>query len=316
MPPRPFLPTVALTLATLLSLSCNRDDASSPSTPAGGHLSGTATTQAGLPLPSFDVEYSGHVTGQLSGYDANGNLMSSASGTVQGRDGAYRVKLPDGQYSTRASVEVTWQGRPFHFRLDPADGTAESKRFEVTSSNGFVRNYVWKLTGPKPGTDPKYEGSTYASDHYGGIVELDMNVDYRPARNQTVRGLYQSDPDAEIEFTLTPKSRCVDGSDAKPLTEKVPVKRSGTYSGVLRGIPVAEYSVSAQILSPNKPPRPAALSLKGVEFSKDYMTSTVPWQPTVDILFDTPYDGVLRDRGPRPVRVYVGDPSPAPTDAP
>ena len=59
------------------------------------------------------MSLSGFPLGQLAGYDGGGNLVAPASGEFEGENGRYEIEVTPGQYSTRATTKVQWQGREF-----------------------------------------------------------------------------------------------------------------------------------------------------------------------------------------------------------
>jgi hypothetical protein len=306
----------AVVLVTLAG--CGKSDESTASggttagkaqvTAKGGAILGRAATRDGRPLKKFTVEYGGFPVGKIGAYDANGRLMDAAGGSVEGKDGRYEIKVPDGQYGTEATVTAQWHDRPFTFQLEADDGKqSTTERVEVTSSKGLVRNYVWNLTGPRPGRDQKDEGSGWSAAVYGPTLWLDCHEGEMRAGQVTDRGLYADAKDADVEVTLTPRGKLVDGSEGKVVVARVPVVRSGTYSGGVRDIPLGDYSVTAKLVDKSgKELRPLRLSLSKGKTSADYKGYAVDWKPSVDVAFDTPYERPIHYLGAKAQTVYVG----------
>jgi hypothetical protein len=273
---------------------------------AGGTIAGSGKTSDGRPIEKFEVSYDGWPEGALGTMNASGRISSPAQGKVEGKAGQYEIRLPPGQYTTEAMAIVQWHDRPYHFQLETADGSDDKARATLSATTGIKRDYVWKLTGPRRGRDVGYEGSGWERNVHGATIYFYADEVERADRKPVGLPLRESNPDDSIEFTLVPKGKLIDGSEGKTVVEKVEISRAGKYSAGIRGIPTGDYTLSAKLVKKDGSTEPLRVSLTQGKWSKDSMTTyTMPWQPSVDIVFP-PAQGVMRYYGTEAVKVYVG----------
>jgi hypothetical protein len=269
-------------------------DTGAEPTPHGGAIVGKATTQAGRPLESFAVEYGPPDA-------AAAQSANAPAGRAEGRNGRYEIRVPaDGDYATWATTTIDWHGRPLTFALEAEGGQRPAT---VTAARGAVRNYAWKLSGPRPGRDQADDGSGYAAATYGAFLEVNAHEAERRGGAVTDPGLYKTAREAEVEVTLTPKGKLADGSTGQPIVRRVPVIKSGTRSGGIRDVPVGDYTATAKLVDASgKEIAPLRISLTRGESSADYENYTLKYQPSVEVVFDEqrPEDGVIHEA------IYVG----------
>jgi len=114
----------------------------------------------------------------------------------------------------------------------------------------------------------------------------------------------------EVFFVGTDRgmeSKLVDGSEGRVVVARVPVVKSGTYSGGVRDIPLGDYAATAKLVDKSgKELRPLRVSLSKGKTSADYKGYAVDWKPSVDVAFDTPYDRPVHYLGAKAQKVYVG----------
>ncbi len=135
----------------------------------------------------------------------NTNLIAATDNA-----GKYSLKVPTGSWYAFAVYETTFHDKKYRFYLHPDNEAG-------FGGEGAVRNFTWKLTGEK---------AYPLSGHYGGLV----TIDHYP-------GFYINAND--IEFTLTPQSGLIDGSEAGPLALKAP----DGYQ--LKDLPIGRYKLTA-----------------------------------------------------------------------
>ena len=135
---------------------------------------------------------------------------------VTDNNGQYATQLPDkpeGTWTAKAQLERTAYGQTYKFDLDPASTDP------VDKSKPFVRNFTWKLSGKKMGSD----------SYYGAHVDL-----------------YQFGTDAEmdkIKLILTPvENTLIDGSPAQAI-ERTVEDVAGTF--MVKDVPIGKYNVKA-----------------------------------------------------------------------
>ena len=307
---RPFFIGSILVATLTITGGCGSADspasAATPTTAKGGTIAGSARTADGRPIGTFEVSYDGWPDGAL-GTMQNGRIASPASGKVDGKDGRYSIKLPAGQYTTEAMANVTWHDKPYTFKLEPADGSDDSSRKPLTDSDGISRDYVWKLTGVRPGRDATYEGSGWDRNFYGATVGMDVNQVELADRKPTGKSLRESDPDASVEFTLVPSGKLIDGSDGKTIVEKIEVKRANTYSCGIRGIPTGDYKATAKLIKPDGTSEPLRVTTTpGTWDSTGYTTYKMAWATSADVVFPPADAGPMASYGTNPVSVFVG----------
>ncbi|MCJ0743502.1 carboxypeptidase-like regulatory domain-containing protein [Pedobacter montanisoli] len=176
--------------------------------------------------PSNSGEERGYATGKA--VDSKGKPLAGVEVTLENttfhegytsttdKSGNYKIKLSkNGAYSASAYIDKTLNNIVYHLPLHTNDKN-------YFSQEGGVVNFELKLTGQKP------EGG-----HYGGEIQVSADInDLNPIEDQE-----------NIELTLTPLSKLVDGTEAAVV--KLNLTRISLYYGLV-DIPIARYSVSAK----------------------------------------------------------------------
>jgi hypothetical protein len=218
-----------------------------------GVLKGTARDASGRPLKSF--------AGYAYGYSLKSGQTQSAN--FDGADGRYRVNTGPGQFATRAWTDVEYNGHQYRIDLCPADG--KGNLTEQDTSDGLVKDFVWRLGGFRPGVDERSDDRFYG--HFGGSIMLYAEGD-GATYHENVLGNYQAKPDPKVpadstvEVTLTPDGPLIDGSAGQPVVLKTkPADVHGYMDRLTRGIPIGRYKATARELTAagqTKPLRVAA----------------------------------------------------------
>lgn len=173
------------------------------------------------------LKTAGVVSGKIT--DSKGNPLAGVKITIEhtvwqgtylygetDNKGKYKITIPSepaGDWTAKAQLKKTAYGQDYIFDLD-GNTSAFNK------SEGAIRNFTWKLTGKKPGTD------TY----YGAHVDL-----------------YQFGTDAQmdkIKIVFTPAAdTLIDGSVALSF-ERTVEDVAGTF--MVKDVPVGKYSIKAK----------------------------------------------------------------------
>jgi hypothetical protein len=146
-----------------------------------------------------------------------------------------------------ASALITRNGKEFSLEIYPTDGKKDGSAagyFRGDSGIGVVRDFVLRLSGPKRGfernTPPRDTFTNNTSDpsyiaFYGGTVGLVL-----PENAATLEG-------ATLTATFTPTSPLYDGTASKTITRTLVLQKPDFYSAYFRDIPLADYTLTAQI---------------------------------------------------------------------
>ncbi|MCP3140545.1 carboxypeptidase-like regulatory domain-containing protein [Pyxidicoccus xibeiensis] len=193
---------------------------------AEGYMTGRAVDARGTPLAGVKV------------WADNTLLYNTNAGATTGTDGTYRidVRQPAGTWHASATLQRQYNGRSYTFDLDPSDDSV------FAGNAGAVRNFTWRLSGKRPEL-----GS------YGGFVVAYVSQLLDPA--DPSRGIDSED----IELTLTPDGKLVDGSDGAPITKKL--ARTGDGDAV-EDVPVGRYRITARYVQEGKAPRPMQVRVR------------------------------------------------------
>lgn len=201
------MPCFYLFLALLSSCETSKNDSNQDPYPVEneeGYASGTITDSNGNPINNASVRID--------------NTMFYNSNTIITTDnaGKYKTKLAAvGTYNVTAVWVKELNGKSYTIELHP-------DKYEIMSNTGGVRNFQVKLTGKKA------DGLGY----YGGSVSINAAVG---------SNIYDSE---NIEFTLVPVGKLLDGSTGKRLIVKEGAAYSQDY-GYLVDIPLGRYIMEA-----------------------------------------------------------------------
>lgn len=126
--------------------------------------------------------------------------------------GMYAITLPSsGSWYAFALYQKQYNGKVYSCYLHPDDSSGFGRE-------GAVRHFTWKLTGSK---------AYPLSGHYGGLITFDH-----------FPGVYIDTK--QIQFTLIPEGKLIDGSDGQPL-----VRQAADGFQVL-DVPIGRYRISAR----------------------------------------------------------------------
>jgi len=202
--------------------------------------------------------------------------------TIEATEGRYEIAFQAGLYKVRAWVVVQYHGKEYSLYLHPMDG--KNWRVDYNSTNGILKDFVWKLSGLQAEESPDEYGTTHdgGSILVAGASKVTFNQNHNPPRG------------AVVELSLAPNGPLIDNSYGQVLTFKG--DWGGSFPTRLLGIPIAQYTATAQILGPSGAKRPLAL------IAQPLSRAPTP-NPTSTAVFDfQPKDQL---RGVELVRLYL-----------
>ena len=160
-----------------------------------------------------------------------------------GPDGNYEKKMEEGIYISAAGVvEFPFNGKQFRLALDPV------RPFEgrVESSAGVVQDFVWKLSGPRPGfrqPDPSQRGQWFG----GALI-----AEYVAYRDDLKKSIPTPPQGTQVVFSLTPTTPLADGRKGEVVTfKRTYIGSSGVSNPVLADVPLAMYTIRGEEILPD-----------------------------------------------------------------
>ncbi|MCX7784256.1 MAG: hypothetical protein N2318_11525 [Meiothermus sp.] len=204
-----FKQTVITLSLTALLAACGSTGNTGP-TPGSGNTQPTGGIVKGIALGSDGTP----IVGARIIIDNTVVANSAVTGRT-GVDGRYSLQIPQ-EWSWRAyaQLEKTYNGRTFKLDLHPDNPDS------FAGAQGAVRNFELRTTGPKPvplvGT-------------YGGQVYVYRNPD-------------QSFDEHDVEITLTPVGKLIDGSNGQTITTR-PIESQ------IADVPIGRYAISAKLVT-------------------------------------------------------------------
>ncbi len=165
-----------------------------------GYVKGRITDTQGKPLKDVQILIDNTII-------YNSYLQSTSDA-----NGNYRIKLTNGAWMAYAIMSKTFNGKTYNLYLDPETDSG----FGI---EGGIRNFQWKLSGSKRGN---------LTGTYGGSILLNRAIGST---------LFDTE---NIEFTLTPVGKLIDGS-----TGEVLVLHEDANYPKLADVPIGRYTVTA-----------------------------------------------------------------------
>ncbi|GAB2796626.1 hypothetical protein GCM10027275_47470 [Rhabdobacter roseus] len=190
----------------ILATACSPNDAAPDGAPQKGYATGRVTDTNGKPMPGVKV-----VIDNTMFYN------SYAVGTTN-EQGFYKIQLPPtGTFLATATLTRTYNGKQYTLDLHP-------DKYEEFSIDGAVTNFEWKLSGRR---------HLDSQGYYGATISVNKDV---------MSQIYDSE---NIEFTLVPVGKLIDGSDGKTLKLRHGQPHTNDY-GNLVDIPLGRYTMTAE----------------------------------------------------------------------
>ncbi|RYX85893.1 hypothetical protein EON83_03820 [bacterium] len=200
-------------------------------TPKSGFVRGYVKDTSGKPLAGAKLGIRASATG---------GFYSGAQTTSDTR-GYYEIKVPWGSaHFYSAAYTIDYAGGRASLSLHPADGEAKS----FPSGKGAIENWVLLPYGVAD-RDGASEKPNYTSDYYGGAI----NVDYHTTDRPPLEGAEDDylPEGAEIELTLAPVGKLIDGSMGQPFVILRHVGNSSWENFNVNNLPIGVYRLSAKL---------------------------------------------------------------------
>ncbi|HEY6975032.1 MAG TPA: carboxypeptidase-like regulatory domain-containing protein [Chitinophagaceae bacterium] len=186
--------------------SCTKETVSSSGQPGTGNVSGKVTDTRNDLISGAKITIEHTVW-----YDS---YLNATTGT----NGEYIIALPAqpaGDWTAKAQLTKSAYGQDYVFDLEA------NKIDPFNCNNSTVRNFTWKLSGQRPGTD-SYYGAHVDLYQFGTDVDMDK---------------------VKLVFTPYPgEDKLIDGSNATT-TERSVQDVAGTF--MVKDIPIGKYMVKA-----------------------------------------------------------------------
>jgi hypothetical protein len=233
--------------------------------PAGGATPATATATAAAPAAAAEP---GHFTGRITFADGSPITVPGVEYRITiagvtavgenntftpevGPDGTFKLRLPQGLFKPAyGTITVPFEGKKYSLWIDPVNPVKATRE----SAPGIVQNFVWRLTGPRPGVlNPDVNNATH---WFGSTIPLIAST-FREDIQQAVKPLADG---SKITWTLKPISKLLDGSEGKPLTVERTWRGGGSSFDALNDLPPASYQVSAVATLPDGSTKPLLLT--------------------------------------------------------
>ena len=174
----------------------------------------------------------GIVKGRIT--DAGGNPIAGAKIVIEhtvyyatyvyaisDSHGYYRAAVPNGSWQASVQIERSYLNRIYKFDLHPAIAAP------FAGTTGAVRNFTWKLSGPKPN---------------GGYYGSNVAVYSEPGSSFMME---------EVELSLTPDGSLLDGTPGQ-LIKKGLIDIGGGEDGI-NDVPIGKYIITARNKTTNQP---------------------------------------------------------------
>jgi hypothetical protein len=196
----------------------------------GGFAAGRVTMADGSPI----IAPGARITVVISGVSNAGERVHYSPAVKP--DGSYRQKLASGSYRfDRSTVEVEFEGKTYRFRLEPVGDQHNKNRDAV---DGITQDFVWKVTGERPGSDHDVNNHT---NWYGGSI----GVRFNGWRNDINKAPVPLPDGTKVTFTLTPTTATrVDGRAAQPIRIERTFNAQWGQCDALNDIPPAHYQLT------------------------------------------------------------------------
>lgn len=246
--------------------------------PRPGMMIGRVMTRDGRPVPRFTIEYAAYEAGK-DGVRMSSKGEPNAVAQVEGRDGYYEIRLPEGSFGLVSGVTLPLLEGKQTFRFwAETPGLTRLDFLEIERGNpGVIKNFVWnvRLGGA---------AAFVASPHYGAsLTVVDMP---ELVRNIPTRSLASAHPPrSRVLMTFTPRGRLIDATEGRVLNKWLALPDLGGRGATLRDIPFAIYEISARLVGADGSESPLRIATGPMESSADGMNRTFRWQASVVVDF-------------------------------
>lgn len=181
-------------------------------------------------------------------------------------DGTYRQKVSGGQYSFSTSrVVVLWNGQEFTLPLEPVGNLWNKNR---DAADGIVQDFVWKPTGVTPYGQSNGADVNNHTHWYG----MSVGMRFQTYRSDLGKGSTLPPDGTKLVFTLTPKSKSIDGSELQPIVRELTFNaKEITPNDDIADLPPADYEVTGVAQLPDGSTKP--IMLQGAGDYPNYVTT-------------------------------------------
>ena len=243
--------------------------------PKPGYVMGRCVKMNGQPMPNVNIFIKGLT---MAGQNTETFAKTKANGV-------YSMRVPAGLYSVYADHKVNAYGESYAFRLAPLDGESDTQ----DSSEGVREDFVWKISGLRPGEKAKATSEReWNYSYYGARVYPDTRRSHgQYPIIEDATSLSQSYPkDSQLEISLKPTSALIDGSQGKPIVQRLRLGDDGQWKFGVRNIPVGIYTATAAVIPPGGGKIPVRCKVEQEGKSLD----DVPWAASARIVFPASYN--------------------------
>lgn len=254
-----FLAAVLCASTSFLLPGCGKGDSkpsadgtTAPVEKQSGFAAGRVTMPDGKPITAAGAE----IAIAINGISEAGERVSYSP--IVKPDGTYRQKLAAGQYRfSQGTVQIEFGGQKYRFYLEPVGADSNKNR---DAADGITQDFVWKITGERPGSDHDVNNHT---NWYGGSVGVRFAT-WSNDINKAPPALPDGTP---ITFTLKPTSaKRVDGADAQPLVIERKYQARWTQCDSLNDIPPADYELTGVAKLPDGTTKPLLFEVEYAKF--------------------------------------------------
>lgn len=166
--------------------------------------------------------------------------------------GIFSTSLPNGLYTTSAEVKTTYNGQDYTFELHPLDGEHDVPQ---DSRKGIVEDYVWRLSGLKPGES---EDPTDLRKYYGrSVIGRFLGFGAHYSQEMAARELAEYPQGFRLEVIFTPTGPMADGLPGRAFVFsqnyklEAPIMPYLNISFDLVDVPTGRYEVRARAIKPD-----------------------------------------------------------------
>lgn len=195
-----------------------------------------------------------------------------ASYTPAVKKGAYRQKLAAGQFRfDSGSIKIPFNGVLFTLPLEPV-GKLWNKNQD--SADGIVQDFVWKPTGAANLNGAKPDPGNHT--HWYGMT---LGMSFQEHRGDLQKPTVKLPAGTKLLFTLTPKSKSIDGRELEPTTIERNWDPKEYYpKHDLYDLPPANYEITGIAKLPDGSTRTILFQGRG-DYAKFVTTGQVPLEP-------------------------------------
>jgi len=251
---RPFASLICSSIL-LASIGCDGDSvtasaaASAAAQGAPGAVVEAVAAQAGFAVGRVTLEGGAAITGDIQDYQISIYGVSEAGEKISYspiiKNGVYKQKLVPGQYGFEPSkIKVRFGQTDYRLPLVPVGNNWNKNQ---DAADGIVQDFLWKPTGLRDTYGDKPDPNNHT--HWHG---MSIGMRYSGWREDTGKAAVTLPEGTKMTFTLTPKSKSIDGRDLQPIV----IERAWRFKDTiptddLNDIPPANYEITGVLTLPD-----------------------------------------------------------------